>query len=162
MEFDSQKTQIVSATDSAVKVVSTTVQVTSSQAGEYSWLVSNKDLGDTLTSDQFKAYVEECNNYGNTADSERKIIQLINQGTAIEANTLTNVPVSFQIDSNATGTYYIYLIVWANNRNYCPAKGNVHCIQIVDGVLATSTADPGNTNQESTGADQTTVDSTEN
>lgn len=45
MEFDSQKTQIVSATDSAVKVVPTTVQVTSSQAGEYSWLVSNKDLG---------------------------------------------------------------------------------------------------------------------
>ena len=112
------------------KSVSATVQVTSSLNGTYSWLVSNADLGNELSSSEYDTYVQECKS-GNTS----RIIKLIKQRESIQADQQTDVEVTFNIPANATGTYYIYLIVFSSSGGSSPAKGNQHAIPISGGEI---------------------------
>lgn len=125
------------------KKVSTTLQVTSSMDGTYSWLVAPKDLGERFSAEQYQMYVKECQN-GNFDNA----IQLIQKGTSIQANTLTDVPVSFIIPSDASGDYYIYLIVYGNNGGASPAMSNVNHIQIQNGALVFPETNQGSTDSE--------------
>lgn len=138
MSFDSKNNSITPGDESSPQTVSAIVQVTSSQPGTYSWLVSNENLGERLTRDKYDEYVNAyVNAYeGNTADSP--VICVLDTPVAIAANTPTNAPVSFEVENGATGTYYIYLIVHADNGVYSYALGDKHYIQIEDGALVTA------------------------
>lgn len=154
MNFDSHNVTVSNADASSNKNVSAAIHVESSQDGTYSWLVSNEDLGEKLTIEEYNAYVQECKNY--TETSARRIIQLIPTEQAIQANVPIDAPVSFTIPANATGTYYIYLIVHAKNGMHSMAFGNHHRIQVENQASAVSTANQDDV--ESAGADQENVE----
>lgn len=134
MSFESKNISITSGDEASSQTVSAIVQVKSSQPGTYSWLVSNKKLGERLNKDQYDEYVNAYK--GNAADTP--VICVLDTPAAIAANTLTNAPVSFEVENGATGTYYIYLIVHADNGVYSYALGDKHCIQIVKGAVVTA------------------------
>lgn len=134
MSFYSENISITSNDEGSPQTVSAIVQVTSSKAGTYSWLVSKTNLGDRLTIDEYNGYVTAYEE--NTADSP--VIDVLDTPAAIAANTLTDAPVSFEVENGATGTYYIYLIVHADNGVYSYALGDKHYIQIEDGALVTA------------------------